>query len=87
MRWVHLGWQESEMIRDESHLTVRPNVCSGERLGGRLATRGGAPVFLTDDGRVFPLEAGEPTGRGPARATVLAQHGEPLRACDVRRES
>ena len=74
-------------IRDESHLRVRPNICTGERLDGRLTSRGGSPVFLTGDGRVFPLEDGEPTKRGPARATVLAQHGEPLRAYDVRVES
>ena len=72
-----------DRVRDESHLRVRPNICTGERLGGRLATRGGAPVFLTDDGRVFPLGEGAPDGRGAVAATVVVQHGERPRAYDL----
>ena len=43
MRWVHLGRQESEMIRDESHLTVRPNVCSGSASAADSQPAGASP--------------------------------------------
>ena len=72
------------MIRDESHLTVRPNVCSAERLDGRIATRGSTPVFLDGTGRVFWLGEGEPTERGPVTATVVVLHGGLPRAYDVK---
>ena len=86
-------------IRDESHLTARPNICTGERLDGRLVTRGGTPVFLAADGRVFPLAESlcancggvrrddecclHCSAIGPVTATVVVQHGERPRAYDV----
>ena len=67
------------MIRDESHLTARPNVCSGERLEGRIVRRGGSTMFLTDDGRLFALGEGA-SEAGPAAATIVVQAGELPRA-------
>ena len=71
-------------VRDESHLTVRPNVCTGERLEGRLVSRGGSLMFLATDGRVFPVaERPDAWWAAVVNATVVVQHGGLPRAYDV----